>query len=75
MILVHDDWYLRELLNCSLDKVLKKIGASVLSSACLCLKYHRTVYIIRSFHDCTQLFKVIHIECRHTVMILSCMVE
>ena len=34
MILVHDDWYVRELLNRSLDKVLKKIGASILSSAC-----------------------------------------
>ena len=75
MVLVHDDGNMRELLDGRLNQVLEEIGAGILARAGGRLQDHRTVHFIGAFHDGTHLLKIVYVEGRNAVVVLSGVVQ
>ena len=75
VVLMHTDRNMRIGFNSSLNQVLKENFTGILTSAGRSLHDDGRVYFVRSLHDGLNLFKIINVESRNTVVIFCCVIK
>ena len=75
MVLVQADRDVRIRFERRFHHLAQKRFAGILAGAGRRLQNDRAVAGVRRLHDGENLFKVIDVECGHTVLAVSCMIE
>lgn len=75
MVPVHHDGNVRPGLDRRGHEMAQKSLSRVFARAGRALQDHRTVAFVGRLHDRAHLLHIINVECRHAVIVLSCVIE
>ncbi len=75
MVLVHADRDVRIGFHRRFHHLAQEGFAGIFARPGRCLQDHRAAAGIGCLHDGEDLFEVIDVKCRHTILVVRCMIE